>query len=353
MIDTSPNPIFAKNRDFTYSLANRAAAEVYGLGPSELLGRSDAEFTSTMPGMDRIATADREVLETGEERILPEARIVDAAGAQRWFRVVKRPLRDGAGAVEQVLGTAVDVTDFKTAEQRLRAREGELRSSREELRRLASQLIRAQEEERRRLARELHDDLTQRLAGLAMLAGSLARTVAKDRATRVEASLEEIGHELERLTSDAQALARDLHPSLLENLGLLEALRSECATFGQRSGQKIRFEGHRVPGDLPAEVSLSLYRIAQEALRNALTHAPTAEVRVVLEARERDLILTVEDSGGGFSPADLAGGKGIGLTSMAERARLIGAEFSIESAPGRGTRVEVRVRLAPASKADS
>jgi signal transduction histidine kinase len=105
-----------------------------------------------------------------------------------------------------------------------------------------------------------------------------------------------------------------------------------------------------VPGDLPPEVSLVLYRIAQEALRNAAAHARAAEVRVVLEAREQDLILSIEDSGGGFAPADLAGGAGIGLTSMAERARLIGADFAIESTPGRGTRVAVKVRLAPASR---
>lgn len=346
VIDTSPNPIFVKGRDLAYTLANRAAAAFYGLEPEGLVGRSDAAIAPERPGTEAAVAADREVLESGEERVLAETSAVDAAGRPRWFRVVKRPLRGASGEVEQVIGTSVDVTDFKLVEQRLRAREAELRANREELRQLARQLIRAQEEERRRLAREIHDDLAQRLAGLAMLTGSAARTMAREHANGVEASLEEIGHELGRLASDTQALARDLHPSLLENLGLQAALRSECSTFGQRAGLEIRFACEGIPEALSQEVSLTFYRIAQEALRNVAAHAGVAEARVELAVRGGDLVLTVEDSGSGIEPAARAAGAGLGLASMTERARLIGAEIAIESPPGQGTRIEVRAPLA-------
>jgi len=350
VIETSPNPIFAKGPDLTYSLANRAAADVYGLVPGDLVGRSDRELASRTVGMEPIDALDREVLQRGEERILPEAKVVDAAGETRWFRVVKRPRLAPSGKVEQVIGTAVDVTDFKVAEEQLRRHEAELEASREELQRLARKLLRAQEEERRRLARELHDDVTQRLAGLAMLVGGLGRAVERDRAQALAASLEKLGEELEVLASDTQALSRDLHPSLLENLGLEDALRSECATFAERTGLRIPFEGHGVPARLAPEASLGLYRIAQEALRNALEHAQSAEVRVRLAAEAGELALEIEDSGVGFAPAAKGAGAGLGLASMSERARLIGARLEVDSAPGRGTRVTVRLPLAIAQR---
>ncbi len=345
VIDTSPNPIFAKHRDLSYVLANRAAAELYGLEPKEVVGRADQEIADRVSGVERLDALDRQVLESGEERMVPEVKLVDAKGQRRWFRVFKRPLRAATGEIDLILGTAVEVSDFKAVEEQLRQRETELKSSQEELRQLTRQLLRAQEEERRKLGREIHDDLTQRLAGLAMLTGGLAQAAAKDTATGVDVKLTEIGHELERLASDTQALSRDLHPALLENLGLKEALRSECATFGERVGLRVSFESHAVPDELPPEVSLGLFRIAQEALRNTSKHARTSRARVRLERREGRLVLAVSDEGVGFSPARPTPGPGIGLASMRERARLIGAELLVASAPGAGTRVEVRLDL--------
>ena len=228
-------------------------------------------------------------------------------------------------------------------------KERELRAKQAELRQLASRLIRAQEDERRRLAREIHDDLTQRLAGLGMLAGGLARSVHQGRAENVGARVEELGRELEHLASDAQVLARDLHPALLENLGLEAALRSECATFGERTGLRVLFDSCDLPEKLAPEVSLALYRITQEALRNVLSHAPSSEARVALYHLDGELFLAIEDTGPGFDPAKLSGKAGMGLTSMAERARLIGSRLELDTAPGRGTRIVVRVPLGSAS----
>lgn len=343
VIDTSPNPMFAKGRDLRYTMANRAEAANFGATPRELIGRRRAEIATGFVGADRWTDLARDVLANGEERVLPEARIVDAAGKARWFRVVQRPLRDASGEVQQAIGTSVDVTDFKATEERLRAREAELEASRGELRRLAGQLLRVREEQRRRLGREIHDDLTQRLVGLNLLAASVALSARRDSPEEVEAKLGEIGSELGRLASDAQDLARELHPSLLENLGLEEARRAECETFGQRAGIAIGFECRDVAEEPASDVSLALFRIAQEALRNAVTHSGAARVTVRLEGTADGLRLTVENDGAGFSSADLDESNGIGLASMAEQSRPIGAEYSLDSRPGSGTRVTARV----------
>ncbi|MCL4821344.1 MAG: PAS domain-containing protein [Vicinamibacteria bacterium] len=330
VIDISPNPIFARSPAGSYVLANRATAEVYGLRPADLEGRTPAEMAA-VAGMAAVEALDEVVIAGRQEQRIPELKIVDHAGRERWFRVVKRPrfTADG-GAVEQVVGTAVEITDFKQAAL--------------EASRLSLQLLRAQEDERRRLGRELHDDLVQRLAGLAMLAWSRSRSAE----SRDAGSFEEVARELESLSRDVQALSRDLHPAALDALGLAEALRAECATFARRTGFAIDFHC-RGPEQRPAlEVALAAYRIAQEALRNVLNHSGANAATVTLEFGIGDLRLEVADAGRGFDPAAMVGGPGVGLGSMAERARLAGGELAIDSGAG-GTRVRVRLPLEPAA----
>lgn len=342
VIDTSPNPIFARGRDGAYRLANRAAAQIYRLGPEALEGRSPAQLGHPPHGMARIEALDAEVIAEGAERVLPEHEIVDAEGRRRWFRVVKRPGFGTDGrTVEQVIGTAVDVTDFKLAEQRLEREQVRLRRSREEARALSQQLLRAHEDERRRLAREIHDDLTQQLAGLSMLAWSTAQAAAREPGGDRREALESLARGLEQLANDVQALSRELHPPALEALGLAEALRGECATFGQRTGLPIECIARALPAEPPTEVGLALYRIAQEALRNCLAHAHATRVSVQLEGDDTGLRLRIADDGVGFDAGARTGAPGIGLSGMRERAHLAGAVLAIDSAPGRGTTIDV------------
>lgn len=349
VIDTSPNPIFVRRSDGTYSLANRAAAEIYRRTPEELEGRTPQDLGATPPGMARVDALDEEVIAQGAERVLAEHEIVDGDGRRRWFRVVKRP---GFGAdgrtVEHVIGTAVDVTDFKLTEQQLQRDQARLRRSREEARALSRQLLRAQEDERQRLAREIHDDITQQLAGLSMLAWSTAQAAARESGADRMGSLEHLARGLEALANDVQALSRELHPPALDALGLAEALSGECTTFGQRTGLRIEFEADEPLPEPPPEVGLALYRIAQEALRNCLMHARPGRVSVTLRAVDAGLRLEVTDDGSGFDPSVRKSGRlGIGLSGMGERARLAGAALTIDSAPGRGTRVVVVWRDRP------
>lgn len=345
VIDTSPNPIFVRDRRGTYTLANRAAAAAYRRTPEALEGRDPRELGPSPPGMAGIDALDAEVIASGEERVVPEHEIIDGDGRRRWFRVVKRPgfAPDGR-SVEQVIGTAVDVTDFKLARERLEREQVRLRRSREEARALSHQLLRAQEDERRRLAREIHDDLTQQLAGLSMLAWSTAQAAAREPGGDRRGALEHLARGLEQLANDVQSLSRELHPPSLEALGLAAALRAECATFGQRTGLPIECLVEPLPSEPPTDVGLALYRITQEALRNCLTHAQADRVTVNLRADGEGLRLEIVDDGVGFDPTRLDAGPGIGLSGMRERARLAGATLAIDSAPGRGTTIAVAWR---------
>jgi PAS domain S-box-containing protein len=207
---------------------------------------------------------------------------------------------------------------------------------------LLRRLVRAQEEERRRIARELHDDLTQRLAVLAIDAGTLEHLPGcpPDIGARARAMHEQ----LVALSESVHSLSRQLHPAILDDLGLVDALRSECLSLEQRDGLTVKYSTRGVPADLPRGVALCVYRVAQEALRNIVRHARSPRATVLLFTNDRELILRVRDRGVGFEVAT-RGKAGLGLESMRERARLIRARLTIRSQAGEGTQVTVRVPL--------
>jgi two-component system, NarL family, sensor kinase len=232
----------------------------------------------------------------------------------------------------------------KRADEALRAREQSFRQAQEDLRELAARLLHAQEEERRRIAREMHDDWTQRLAILGIDVAKLEKHVGTP--GKALPLLRAVQEQLVSLADDVHALSRQLHPSILDDLGLVEALRSECASFSRREGIEVVYYPEEIPTTMPRDVSLCVYRVAQEALRNVAKHAGVSEAQVTLRAAGPELLLRVEDRGAGFDPVGERARPGLGLSSMAERVRLIQAELSITAAPGRGTVVEVRVALA-------
>jgi signal transduction histidine kinase len=149
---------------------------------------------------------------------------------------------------------------------------------------------------------------------------------------------------LAALSESVHSLSRQLHPSILDELGLVDALRSECLSLEQRDGIRVRFQSRDVPTDIPSDVALCVYRVAQESLRNVARHARCSRASVQLGGTERVLVLCVRDKGIGFEVA-ARGKTGLGLESMRERARLIRARLSIRSKPGRGTRITLRVPL--------
>jgi PAS domain S-box-containing protein len=282
-----------------------------------------------------------------------ELRKVHRDGRVLWVREVARAVHDrddrivvlivcedvsGRKAIEEELRTARDEMERRVAE-----RTEELRERQQELRLLAGRLITAQEDERRRLAREMHDDLTQRLAGLALQVGLAERRrgLAPDQVSEL---FQSIGISVAKLSSDVHALSRRLHPSILAD-GLADAIEAECAGFTKQGQVAVGFHAPDVPSELDKETAICLYRITQEALRNVAKHARTKHARVSLTTEDGFLVLRIEDDGVGFDAAS-ARGVGLGLASMEERARLIGAELAVDSRVGRGCAVRVRVALA-------
>jgi signal transduction histidine kinase len=208
---------------------------------------------------------------------------------------------------------------------------------------MSRRLIEAQDQERARIARELHDDINQRLA---LLAISLER-LQQNPPSSVEL-MREIGEarkELENLGSDVQALSHRLHSSKLEYLGLAVAAAGFCREVSSRHGVEIDFHSENIPKVLPKEIELSLFRVLQEAIQNATKHSGSRHFEVSLRGGSSEIELTVRDSGIGFDPEEAMKGRGLGLTSIRERLKLVNGNLSIDSHPQRGTTIQARVPL--------
>ena len=232
----------------------------------------------------------------------------------------------------------------KLAEGTLIESERILRQNENDLRRLAGRLISAQEEERSHLARELHDDLAQRLAVFAIDVGKLEQQLIGQSAP-VQEELHEMKKDIVKISQDIHSLSRQLHPSILDDLGLVKAVESECTNFSKREGIDIVFNHENISTVIPNDVSLSLYRIIQEGLRNISKHACADHISVSLRGVDHDVLLSVQDDGIGFDSAEVKGKPGLGLSSIRERVRLIHGELSIQSQPEKGTLITVRVPL--------
>jgi signal transduction histidine kinase len=223
----------------------------------------------------------------------------------------------------------------------------ELRKSRDTQVQLSGHLIDAQEKERSRLASELHDDFSQRLALLAFGLQNTAETLP-DSPDAMKQTLDEFRHSVIELSDDLHNLSHQLHSSTLDTLGLVTGLRSLCKEFGARQGIEIDFTSEGVPHTVRSEVSLCLFRIVQEGLQNLKKHSGTKTAQLSLRNIGDKLFLSLCDEGMGFD-ANRLEKSGLGILSMQGRARLLGGEFEIHSKPGEGTRIEVWVPLQPAA----
>lgn len=203
-------------------------------------------------------------------------------------------------------------------------------------REFSGRLLHAQEAERARMARELHDDITQRLARLAIDAGLLEAGRDAGRSSEMMRALRE---GLVRLSEDVHALSYRLHPALLEDLGLTDALKAECERFSRQESIPVEFRAEPIPGPIPKATGLCLFRVTQEALRNIARHAQAPSAAITLRAIDDGVQLAITDRGIGFNPRQKDRHTSLGLASMRERMRLVDGEIDIESAPNRGTSV--------------
>jgi signal transduction histidine kinase len=240
------------------------------------------------------------------------------------------PRFDSDGSFCGYIGSVIDVTDRKLAEEALSM--------------VSRKLLGTQEEERAWIARELHDDIGQRLVGLMLNLESLTT----DSRTSVAQFREGIGKIIPQASSlgrDIQMLSRRLHSSKLELLGLAATVRAYCEELSDQHKVEINLQVEDIPSNLAYEISLCVFRVLQESLQNAIKHSRARKFHVVLGGGAEELTLAVRDAGVGFDPVAALGGRGLGLTSMKERLKLVDGELSIESFPLTGTTIRVRVPL--------
>jgi PAS domain S-box-containing protein len=316
---------------------------IFGVTPEQFDGNAYEEFLKCVHSEDRERVTEeiRKTVDNGQPFEI-EYRIVRSDGQERIVQARGELTLDEASG-PQMIGTTQDITERKQAEDTLRRREQALGSSRQEIRSLASRLITAQEEERRYLARELHDGLNQRLAMLAVDIGMLKKQVP-DRDPVCE-ELIRLQRLAMNLSDDVRSMSHDLHPSALEHLGLPSALKSHCAELSKGIGLQVKLTIRNLPEAIPQDVTLCLYRVAQECLHNVARHSGTRECRVVLKGANAGLQLSVSDAGVGFDMEKAYKKETLGLISMEERVRLVNGNLSVESVPGSGTKLEVFVPL--------
>ena len=302
--------------------------EVLGKNMHELIHHTRADGTPFPVEECRV----HRLIRTGEGVHAEDEFLWRANGTSFPAEYWSHPQRRGQSVVGAVVAF-VDITERKLAEAALAN--------------VSRKLIEAQEQERSRIGRELHDDINQRLA---MLAVELERL--QDYPSEVRSGLQELRKQTTELSNDVQALSHELHSSKLEYLGAIGGMKSWCKEFGERQGIQIEFKSTEVQTSVAPEVGLCLFRVLQEALHNAVKHSGVKRIEVQLREDSGEIHLVISDLGRGFDLETATQGRGLGLTSMQERVRLVNGIVEIQSKPMGGTTVHVRVPLTsePASQ---
>jgi PAS domain S-box-containing protein len=321
-----PAAVAMLDRDMRYlQVSDRWCAD-YSLDSSKILGHSHYEIFPDLP--ERWKEIHRRAL-AGETLRAEEDRW-DREGGTNWSRWEIRPWQNLAGLQGGILIFSEDITHRKHAEEALLG--------------MSRKLIEAHEQERTRIGRDLHDDFVQRLALLAVELEGVQKDVP-DSAVELGRRIGDLRNQTTEITNDVQLLSHELHSSKLDYLGIVGATKNFCKEFSERQMVEIDFQSHHLPSSLPTELSLSLFRVLQEALRNATKHSGVKHFEVRLWGSTGEVHLTVKDLGKGFDIEAARQGRGLGLTSMQERVRLLNGTIEIQSKPTGGTTIHVRVPL--------
>jgi PAS domain S-box-containing protein len=329
VVESSNDAILSLNLEGIILSWNAAAQRIFGFTAAEAIGQP---MTLLIPSERR--EEDEAILQRlkAGKQIQPYETIGVTNSAKRLnVSVTISALRDAEGRLIGAAKILRDITEHKHAEEALTS--------------VSRRLIEAQERERNRIAGELHDDIGQRIAMLAVSIEGLAADVAgsdgfQDRKADLRRQATEIA-------TDVQTLSHELHSSRLELLGIAATMRHFCVEFADQQRARVDFQTHGVPEHLALDTSLCLFRILQEALHNSAKHSGAGQVAVQLLGTEREIHLVVRDHGRGFDVEAARKGRGIGLVNMEERMRLVDGDFSIESQPSAGTTIHARVRLGP------
>jgi signal transduction histidine kinase len=277
----------------------------------------------------------------GHASIQHENHWITKNGARRLMAWNSAAMPHASGHPRHLVRIGTDITERREIETALDENRAALRQSQEHLQALAAGLVTAQEEERARVARELHDDISQRLATLNLDAERALHAEPRN-AGKLHQEMSRLCRRLSGVLRDVEQTAYQLHPSTLDHLGLSVALKSYCADFRKQSGIAVRFTERNLPRSIPPRLGLTVYRVVQEALRNIVKHSGALRAMVSLSGNNGAVVLTVKDSGRGFD-ASRPRKRGLGLISMEERVRQAGGVFKLKTKPLEGVRIDVRI----------
>jgi PAS domain S-box-containing protein len=316
------------------------SAELYRLSGynSKLLAPSFKEHEQffTPESWERLKHSVENALRTGVPYEL-DLEGIRTDGTRIWLTSRGEAVVDAGGRPMYLRGTTQDITERKHAEAALLS--------------VSGRLISAQEEERLRIASELHDDLSQRMALLAIGLEQFEQEMPKF-SSDARAKLHQIAEIAKEVSSEIHNLSHQLHSRKLDTLGLVAAAGGFCREFSKKYGMQIDFIHEDVPAQVPKDVTLCFFRILQEALRNVMKHSSATQAKVELRGHRECMELCISDKGTGFDPKLVPDRAGIGLIIMRERLRLVGGELSLESKPLQGTRIHARVPCSSATAQD-
>ncbi|MBI4463535.1 MAG: PAS domain S-box protein [Acidobacteria bacterium] len=346
LLEAAPDAVVIVNSEGRIEMVNFAAEKLFGYRRDELAGQPVERL---VPKRFREPHVEHRKRFSEEPHLRPMNAGLELYGLRK--DGTEFPADISLGPLETAEGilitTAIrDITERKRVEMELRNNEKELRLSQEKLRTLAHALTAEGENIQRRMARGLHDGFPQKLTAIGLRFSMLQKKLPPaSRSLKTEVL--SISGEIRALEEEIRQFARTLHPAILDQLGLLAALQTECEVFSNTHKIPVRFSHRNIPRKLCAEVSLALYRIVQEGLSNVAQHAgnDTTFVQITLRSSETGVKLTIRDNGCGFDPESARQREGLGLISMEERTRAVGGNFAITSTLHKGTEITVQVPL--------
>jgi PAS domain S-box-containing protein len=305
---------------YRFLSVNPAFLKATGLAEDQVVGKLVQEVIPE-PSLRMVLRKYEEAI--GDKKTVRWEETSEYPAGRKVGEVAVAPVFDETGRCTHLIGDVHDVTDLKG---------------------MSRKLIEAQEQERSRIARELHDDINQRLALLSVEIQQV-REVSPITYGELRSRMDELGKRTSEISAVVQSLSHELHSSRLEYLGLVSAMKGFSKEFGDKHKVEINFSNEGIPSGIPPEISLCLFRIMQEGLHNALKHSGVKFFEVKLHGSPAEIRLTVRDSGVGFEPELAKDTPGLGLMSMRERVRLVKGTISITSKPQAGTEINVRVPL--------
>jgi PAS domain S-box-containing protein len=332
IVDTAYEGIWVLDKSYRVVFVNRRMSEMLGYTVDEMMSRPIRDFVDYESSEHAREQIEGCQTSTGQ----CDLRFRRKDGSELWGILSTTPVWDEEGQPGGALGMVTDITERKHSEQ-------ELRRSSEEIRELAGKLITAQEEERRRISRELHDDIVQKVASLAIKISMVKRQVPAS-ADSLAGEIATIQQRVSGLADDIRQLSHQLHPAVLEHAGLNMALKSFTAEFSCLEGVDVELTVPETNEEIPRDIAVCVYRIVQESLRNVAKHSGAKSAEVTLSIADSHLHLSVRDEGRGFD-VDHRRSSGLGMVSVEERIRLCRGTVEVTSQLNCGTALKARIPL--------